>query len=164
MENKIFIALASTFLVACSTPSKFEREYPTYRKSRNTTEQLEQVNDSTLLVLNTSNDPKYAYTEQKPVMLGVYDCDDGANNRIKFFNALLGPNGEKVIAKRIKSCCPFHTLNSQTVGRGQKYGLLDVWELSYEGIEAPVTIFINLYDQGEIKAPMGFTLKNTANE
>ncbi|GKT35204.1 hypothetical protein ADUPG1_002946 [Aduncisulcus paluster] len=163
MENKILIALLSILIFACATPNKFEKNYPTYRENRNTLEQLEHVNDSTLHVTSTSTDPKYGYTELKPIMLGVYDCDDGADNRMKFFNALLGPNGEKVTAKRIKTCCPFHTLNSQTVGRDQKFGLLDVWELSYEGIETPLTIYINLYDQGEFLAPMGFTLKHPLN-
>ena len=161
MENSIRISLVLVLALtaACASQNKFDKDYPTFTTERNSIEKLEHYNDSTLLIKQISDDLEYGYIESKPIMLGVYNCDNGADNRTKYFNALKGPNGEAISFKRIKSCCPFRTPNSQTVGADQKFGLLDVWEISYEGLKEPIIVYINLYDQGTSLAPIGFTIK-----
>lgn len=43
-------------------------------------------------------------------------------------------------------------------------GLLDIYEVSYEGLEKPVVIYINMYDAGELKAPVGLKYKSGLNK
>ncbi len=38
-------------------------------------------------------------------------------------------------------------------------GLLDKYEVKYEGIENPVILYINMYNKGKLKAPKGFTFR-----
>ncbi len=133
--------------------------YPTYFEGRNSIEHLPVLNDSTLAVSRISTDPEYGRIESKPIFLGVKDVYESGDNREKYLNALAGPNGEELVFKRFKSCCPFRTLNSRTVGADQKFGLLDIWVVTYAGISKPDTLYVNAYDQGELIAPKGYTIK-----
>ncbi len=133
--------------------------YPTYFEGRNTIEHLPLLNDSTLVVTNISTDTTYGRTVEKPIFLGVTNVHESGKNRVKYLNALAGPNGEELTFTRYKSCCPFITLNSRTPGADQKFGLLDIWVVTYEGIPKPDTLYVNAYDQGELIAPQGYTIK-----
>ena len=75
----------------------------------------------------------------------------GPVNERRFLNALLGPNGETVTYVRKGSCCAFKSPNGFN-----GVGLLDRYEVTYDGFETPVILFINMYDYGELKAPVGF--------
>jgi hypothetical protein len=102
-----------------------------------------------------------------------YGMESDAKNSIKvgtisneyaYIAALLGPNGEKIQARRVGSCCPFESKNSPF---GQ--GLLDKWEIRYEGLDKPIYIYLNGYDYETPKCPMGLTSKgvslpNNSNE
>lgn len=37
-------------------------------------------------------------------------------------------------------------------------GLLDVYEVTYDGLPEPVELYLNLYDYEQPRAPVGFTL------
>ena len=39
-------------------------------------------------------------------------------------------------------------------------GILEVWEVTHEGLLNPTKLFINVYDHGEVLPPAGFLLKN----
>jgi hypothetical protein len=56
---------------------------------------------------------------------------------------------------RSGSCCPVKSKNAY-VG---EYGLLDRYEVSYDGMDSTINIYINMYDPGQLKAPKGFTFK-----
>jgi len=153
---KTNLALLFFFLLlACSK----KVVYPTYFEGKNTTEHLPILNDSTLAISIIAPANNYGRTESNPIFLGVKDVNESGDNRVKFLNALAGPNGEELSFKRYKSCCPFRTLNSRTVGADQKFGLLDIWVITYDGISNPDTLYVNAYDQGELIAPKGYTIK-----
>jgi hypothetical protein len=155
----LFCFLAGVVLLlnyACKAPSKYDQEFSSYVTERNTRDTLLHINDSTLHLTKVSRDADYGYTAEKPVMLGMVDIHEGAANRQKFLNALRGPAGEAVTYKRTQPCCPFETPNYGHIS-GKKFGLLETYEVSYEGLEEPVLLYLNLYDSGEILAPKGFT-------
>ncbi|ALU45320.1 hypothetical protein [Pseudoalteromonas rubra] len=102
----------------------------------------------------TASDPQYGYVAHKPVKLGGFlrgSMYEGSH--IEYFQSLSGPNGELVQVKRLGSCCPFEDKSMPFGG-----GMLDKYELSYQGQKKPVTIYVNLYQFEAPKAPQGFTL------
>jgi len=38
-------------------------------------------------------------------------------------------------------------------------GLFDVYEVTYDGVAEPVTLYLNMYDPGEPHIPHGFTAR-----
>lgn len=112
-------------------------------------------NDNTFVLNGISDDETYGYTEGNPVMVGGVKTNEGPKNERRFLNALLGPGGESITYVRTGSCCPFKTPNG-FMGSG----LLDRYEVKYEGQEKPVYIYTNMYDFGILKAPKGFTINN----
>ncbi|MPN11009.1 hypothetical protein SDC9_158307 [bioreactor metagenome] len=101
-----------------------------------------------------SADKSYGYTEDNPIKVGGVDKKEGPLNERRFLNALAGPQGEKVSYYRLGSCCIFDTENGLN-GRG----LLDNYRVTWEGSKDTVSIYINMYDYGQLKAPVGFTIK-----
>jgi hypothetical protein len=69
-----------------------------------------------------------------------------------FLSALRGPKGEEIQFTRQGSCCPF-----ETPGSDLGTGLLDVYEVTYPGLEKPLVLYLNMYDKGEVLVPAGFT-------
>lgn len=112
-----------------------------------------QVNSENAFILKDfSSDSTYGYSYQNPIKVGVTKADP-ANER-KFLNALAGPKGETINYERRGSCCQFKTENGLMGG-----GLLDKYEIKWAGLEKPLFLYINMYDPGEMKVPVGFTLK-----
>ncbi|TMP27722.1 hypothetical protein CWB99_13595 [Pseudoalteromonas rubra] len=102
----------------------------------------------------TSSDPEYGFVPHKPIKLGGFlRGSKYEGSHIDYFQSLTGPNGEPVEVKRLGSCCPFEDKSMLFGG-----GMLDQYELSYEGQKKPVTIYVNLYQFEAPKAPQGFTL------
>jgi len=102
----------------------------------------------------TSKDPEYGVTEQNPIELGGFlrgTKYEGAH--IEYFQGLQGPNGEQVQVKRLGSCCAFED-PSMPFG-----GLLDMYELTYNGISKPIVIYVNLYKFVKPMAPKGLVLQ-----
>lgn len=83
---------------------------------------------------------------------------DGPLNERRFLNALAGPNGEPLSYERLGSCCTFKTKNSPF-----KKGLLDRYEVTWEGNATPVILYLNMYDAGPLRVPVNFTLKSKKN-
>jgi len=102
----------------------------------------------------TSSDPKYGFSEEKPIMLGGFlrgTKYEGAH--YQYFNSLVGPNGQSVNVRRLGSCCGFEDASLPLGG-----GMLDMYELSYTGQKEPVVVYVNLYKFEMPKAPIGFKL------
>jgi hypothetical protein len=114
----------------------------------------ELVDDQMFLIKEYAADKKYGYTVKSPIMVGG-GTTEGPKNERRFLNALEGPNGEKVYHQRLGSCCSFYTKN----GSYRNIGLLDKYEVTYEGLETPIILYINMYDSDVLKVPVGFTLK-----
>jgi hypothetical protein len=95
-------------------------------------------------------DAEYGFSEKKPVAVGrKYGMGRGA---AIYFHSLTGPDGEPVSFKRRGSCCEFDTPN----GLVDNKGLLDVYEVTYPGLDKPLVIYVNTYDYEQPMAPVGF--------
>jgi hypothetical protein len=151
--HRLFHILPFFFLFSysCSTT----KPLPSYTSTLNSVESLPSVNDSTLLITAYSSNKKYGYTIKSPISLGVTFASDGHANISKFFNALAGPNGEPLKVTRIKSCCFFSTPNSKE----SNIGVLEVYEVAYDGLDTPKTLYFNFFDYGTPQVPIGFSLK-----
>ncbi len=96
----------------------------------------------------------YGYTEKNPIKVGDGNASNGPLYERKYLNALAGPNGEEITYTRLGSCCMFKTKNGIMGG-----GMLDMYELKWKGNNKGVVLYINMYDSGEMKVPVGLTLK-----
>ncbi|MBO3697062.1 hypothetical protein [Roseivirga sp. E12] len=112
------------------------------------------LNDQTFLLTEVSTDKNYGLSQKKPVQVGGVDKNEGPKNERRFLNALAGPNGEKVSYFRSGSCCPVKSENG-FMGKA----MLDNYRVTWEGSTDTVSIYINMYDYGTLKAPYGFTIK-----
>ena len=99
----------------------------------------------------------YGYTEANAIKVGGESYNDGPRFEREYLNRLTGPNGEEISYHRTGSCCGFETENGI-----QGYGMMDKYEVTYEGLDKPVILYLNMYDphQGAPVAPQGFLLKN----
>ncbi len=162
MEIKKFslLLLATVLVVSCVTSKdKFQKKYPQYVSNRNIIKELPKINDSTLLIKEYAKDIEYGLKPEKPIFLGIYKTYDAIDNIDRFFNAIIGKNKQILIKKRMKYCCPFKTPNSPTIDRDKKFGLLEVYQVSYEGLEKPIVLYFNVYDSGDLFIPDGFKSK-----
>lgn len=103
----------------------------------------------------TSEDPSYGFSEENPIELGGFlrgTKYEGAH--AEYFEGLKGPNGEHVYVKRLGSCCAFDDYTMPFGG-----GLLDKYELTYNGLSKPIVIYVNLYKFVKPMAPMGLVLQ-----
>ncbi|MEO0473535.1 MAG: 2-dehydro-3-deoxyphosphooctonate aldolase [Bacteroidota bacterium] len=94
-----------------------------------------------------STDKSYGYTKENPIMVG-----GGARNEHVYLAELRGPNGEDISYIRLGSCCSFKTPNG-FMGAG----LLDEYEVSWDGQTEAVHLYINMYDYAPLKVPVGFS-------
>lgn len=99
----------------------------------------------------TSTDPTYGVTAENPVRVGGPTLSDGPKRERAFLESLRGPDGQRLTYQRRGSCCPFSTPQG-VLGAG----LLDAYQVTYQGLDKPVTIYINFYDPGPPLAPVGF--------
>lgn len=112
------------------------------------------LDQQTFLLTEISKDPSYGFSEKNSVKVGGVHKSEGALNERRFLNALAGPNGEKIKYFRAGSCCPVKSKN----GFGGM-AMLDNYRVTWEGAKDTVSIYINMYDYGELKAPVGFSIK-----
>lgn len=118
------------------------------------TKDIVSLDEDTYLLLEHANDKSYAFTQNNAVKVGG-DMMSGPRNERRFLNALLGPNGEAISYSRAGSCCHFKTPN----GLDGKTGLLDRYRVTWQGSKDTVDIYINMYDEGDLKIPVGFTAR-----
>lgn len=114
------------------------------------------LNEMTFLLTEVSTDTTYGLSPKNPIEVGGVKESEGPKNEIRFLNALAGPNGEKISFYRAGSCCPIESENDP-FGFGSV--MLDNYRVSWENSTDTVSIFINMYDSGPMKAPVGFTIK-----
>lgn len=139
MKKLIFISIA-IILVSCSVVKKTGR--------------AELLNNSTFKLTEISTDPTYGLSAKNPVEVGGVDMGEGPTNERRYLNALAGPNGEKISYYRAGSCCPVKSKNG-IMGMA----MLDNYRVTWKGSKDTVSIYINMYDYGTLKAPVGFTIK-----
>ena len=85
----------------------------------------------------------YGFTPANPIHVG-----GGPGGQRAFLEALTGPHGEPLAWRRLDSCCVFETPNGM-----MGLGLLDLYEVMYEGLERPVILYLDMYDSAPVTAP-----------
>lgn len=90
----------------------------------------------------------YGRNSKDPVMSG------SLRNTAAYFARLTNTDNKPVKYKRFGSCCRFPSPNGPFGG----YAMMDKYEVTYEGLEKPIVVFVNNYDQGVLKPVAGFNL------
>ncbi len=111
--------------------------------------------DNTFLITEYSNDPKYGYDKDYPINIFYADIKNDTLNPPRYLNALAGPKGEKLRFKKLEDCCPYPTKRNELGG----VGMLQVYEVMWDGPQKSLKLYINIYDKGDVKVPVGLTLK-----
>ena len=93
-----------------------------------------------------SEDETYGLTPENPVPIGGGALFVKARET-RYLEALRGPAGQTLTYRRIGS----------RSAPGDEMTLLDEYEVTYEGLEKPVRLFLNAYLYWEQQAPKGFT-------
>lgn len=106
------------------------------------------IREDILKVSEVSADKNYGRTEKKSIKVGKIE------NQKYYLNALLGPNEEPIQYRRVGSCCEFRS-KSAAFGKG----FLDVYEVTYSGLQAPIKLYLNGYDYETPLCPSGLTFK-----
>ncbi len=102
-------------------------------------------------IVEKAPDNKYALDGDHPVLVG----EKSVANQRRYIASLAGPNGEELIFHRRGSCCPYESENG-LMGSA----LVDVYEVSYQGLKKPILLYISFYDEGPLYIPHGFTKRN----
>jgi hypothetical protein len=104
------------------------------------------------VVVTVSKEATYGVTAQNPIKVGG-GVDGGVRGEQSYLNALRGPAGQTITYRRNGSCCPFKTPN----GLIDNTGMLDAYTVTWEGNAKPLTLYINMYDKGDLFIPVGLT-------
>ena len=110
--------------------------------------------DNTFVITAFSKDKKYGYDADYPINVFFRNTMNQTINQERFLNALAGPKGEKITFSKLESCCPFPTKRTDLGA-----GLLDVYELKWDGQKKPVKLYLNIYEKGILMVPVGLSLK-----
>jgi hypothetical protein len=147
MKKLILFFTVSLFFTSCissrSTIKNIDDNAPLPQLSKN----------NTFVITEYSQDKKYGYDKDYPINVFYYSTRNETINQERFLNALSGPKGEKINFTKLESCCPFPTKRSE-----MGVGLLDVYEVKWEGLKKPVILYMNIYEKGALKVPVGFSL------
>lgn len=106
------------------------------------------------VIKDYATDDKYGYDKDYPINIFYRNTANDSINQQRFFNALTGPNGEKLFFEKVGICCPFPSKNSVSGA-----ALLDVYEVKWVGQKTPITLYLNIYEKSPIMVPKGFGLK-----
>ena len=142
-----FIAILISITSCTSTKS-------TIKNIDNDAPNLQLIENNTFYISEFSKDKKYGYEKDYPINIFFESTRNETINQQRFLNALAGPNGEKITYTKLESCCPFPTKRSDMGA-----GLLDVYELKWEGQKKPVILYLNIYEKGVLMVPFGLRLK-----
>jgi hypothetical protein len=144
-KTMVFIALTLFFTSCISTKSTIQ--------NIDDNASLPQLNrNNTFVITEYSKDTKYGYDKD----VFYYSTRNETINQERFLNALTGPKGEKISFAKLESCCPFPTKRSEMGA-----GFLDVYEVKWDGLIKPVILYMNIYEKGALKVPVGFNLKKS---
>ncbi len=113
-----------------------------------------QIKNGHFIFTEYATETNYGIDADFPINIGVISdrSEDVFINY--FFNGLQGPNGEKVIFKKLDTCCPFPTKHSNMGA-----GLLFMYEANFEGSAKKQTFYFNIYEKGKIVCPKGFQIR-----
>lgn len=148
MKNTLVIFILFITLSGCTSTKS------TLQNTDDNAPDLQLTQKNTFIITEYSTDKKYGYNKDYPINVFFNNTNNETINQERFINALAGPKGEKITFTKLESCCPFPTKRSDMGA-----GLLDVYELKWDGQKKPVLLYLNIYEKGVIKVPVGLTLK-----
>ncbi len=90
-------------------------------------------------------DPTYAFTAERPVQVGGGGTVYGGARQRHYLDSLRGPRGETLT----------HSRRGSTLGPDGDT-MLDMYTVTYDGLAAEVTMYLDLYHYVEPLAPQGF--------
>jgi len=143
----LFIALIITIASCSSTQS-------TLKNTDDNAPDLMLSQDNVFVITVYSKDKKYGYDKDYPVNIFFNNTANETINQQRFFNALAGPNGEKITYTKLENCCPFPTKRSELGA-----GFLDVYEIKWKGQKKPIQLYVNIYEKGMLMVPVGLSIK-----
>ncbi len=147
-------AIAAAFLVGCvSAPAGVRGTDPPAALVAAPAPSLPANGDPAPRDMALATDSTYGYSRDNPIKVGGAKAEQGPQNERAFLDVLLGPHAEAVRYTRQGSCCRFKTSNALVMN----VGLLDVYEVSYDGAAQPRILYINMYDYEVPRIPVGFT-------
>ncbi len=136
-------------LGSCSTNKKLSQNLPPEN------EEPILIDSNTFYISEISKNKSYGLTPKNPVEVGESSSSSWQQNERRYLNALAGPNGERLAYYHAGSCCP---IKSDKAIFGNSV-MLDRYRVTWEGSSDTVSIYINMFDSGELKAPLGFNIK-----
>lgn len=148
MKTRLFFIVLIALTFSCVSTRN------TIRNIDDTAPDLTLTKDNIFVITEYSKDPKYGYNKDYPVNIFYKNVNNDSINQPRFLNALAGPKGEKITYKKLENCCPFPTKKNE-----MGVGMLDVYELTWEGQNKPVKLYLNIYEKGYLRVPVGLTLK-----
>ncbi|OKL41090.1 membrane lipoprotein lipid attachment site-containing protein [Pontibacter flavimaris] len=152
--KKLILALsAMAVLTACATQKQATGSNQAIGDTR--TAAVAHLDDRTYRLTAQTDDKTYGYEQQNAIKVGGAREQSGPLNERRFLNALLGPNGEAVGYYREGSCCAFDTPN----GLFGNAGMLDLYKVYWEGGTDTLSLYLNMYDEGDLLIPVGFTAR-----
>jgi hypothetical protein len=110
--------------------------------------------NNAFVITEYSKDKRYGYEKDYPINIYFRGTKNDTINQKYFFNALAGPNGEKITYTKMENCCPFPTKSSDLGA-----GFLDVYEVTWDGLKNPIILYVNIYERGALMVPVGLGLK-----
>lgn len=112
------------------------------------------VKDGQFIITEYAKDANYGFDKDYPINLGFENEKNSPKNIEYFFNGLEGPKGEKIFYIKTENCCPYPTKRS-VMGAGT----LEVYEVSIEGSEKKLQLYLNIYEKGKVLCPKGLQIK-----
>jgi hypothetical protein len=155
---KTLIPVAFSVLLCCACSSARRSQAPDTLASspgHTRTKAVTFIDETAYELTEPTTDKTYGYEKSNPINVGGASEQSGPLNERRFLNGLSGPNGETVQYHRIGSCCAFKTPNGFS-----NMGLLDRYKVYWEGCTDTAILYINMYDKGDLKVPVGFKAKS----
>lgn len=109
---------------------------------------------NTFVIKEYSKDKKYGYDADYPVNVYYRSAKQDSINQLRYLDALAGPKGEKLSYKKVETCCPYPTKKNEMGA-----GFLDVYEITWQGNQSPIKLYLNSYEKGALLVPIGLTIK-----
>ncbi len=110
--------------------------------------------DGNFILHEFATDKKYGYDPDYPINVFYSNTVNDTINQRRYLKALSGPKGEKISYVKVGTCCPFPSKHS-VMGAG----FLDVFEIKWPNQKEPLTLYLNIYEKGLLKVPVGLGLK-----
>ncbi len=147
MRNSIIICLIVFFTASCISTKSTIKNIDDSAVAPAINKVLE-----CFVIEKISQNGKYGYNADYPINVGFSTPEEGLKNQTLFLNALAGPKGEKIKYTKKESCCPYPTKKDK-----MGVALIDIYEITWDGIKKPIILYLNKYEKGELMIPKGFT-------